>query len=366
MSSYLYQEVKNYLLSLIKENQGIPNYKLPSENQIVLKFNTSRITAKRALSELQDEGLIVRYKGKGSFINTNENKFSKNKVDKNFVCLIVPNSNSEFITSIIKGIKLALKKQNYNLMIIIENENESDIKNLINNVVDFGIKGIIILPHNYTNYNKEILLLAFNKFPVVFIDRTLTNIDISSVCTNHFEMSKLAVEHLLDKGCKNIGLISLPPDYSSSCSKRISGFERAHIENSLLVKLNNMLIIEKKESNLKETIKKFILNNNDFDGLISYGDDIGLVIYEIIQECDIKVPENLKIVFFDNEYKKFQNVLPFSATCVVQKSETIGETAANLILKYITSNIIENEKILIDAYIVEKNSTMLNVPSITQ
>ncbi len=67
MGKFLYQEIKDYLLGLIKEHKSEPHYQLPSENQLALKFATTRITAKRALTELQEEGYIYRVHGKGSF-----------------------------------------------------------------------------------------------------------------------------------------------------------------------------------------------------------------------------------------------------------------------------------------------------------
>lgn len=52
--------------------QGITNRRfthlLPSENRLVDKFGVSRMTARRALEELQKEGLAVRIPGKGTFV----------------------------------------------------------------------------------------------------------------------------------------------------------------------------------------------------------------------------------------------------------------------------------------------------------
>ncbi len=49
-----------------KDRDGIAP--LPSENQLLKRFNVSRSTVRNALSVLEREGLIYRRKGKGSFI----------------------------------------------------------------------------------------------------------------------------------------------------------------------------------------------------------------------------------------------------------------------------------------------------------
>ncbi|MFZ3070285.1 MAG: GntR family transcriptional regulator [Anaerolineaceae bacterium] len=61
-------QVKESLLELI----GKPGTKhgdcLPSERELGERFDVSRITIRRALSELEGEGLIYRIQGKGAFI----------------------------------------------------------------------------------------------------------------------------------------------------------------------------------------------------------------------------------------------------------------------------------------------------------
>jgi GntR family transcriptional regulator, arabinose operon transcriptional repressor len=356
MSKFLYKQIKDYLLQLVADNKRVPHYKLPSENQIAVKFNTSRITAKRALTELQDEGYIYRIQGKGSYINQEkEDVKSKNTAD--FVCMLLPNIGSDFISTLVAGARKILKQNGYHLLLMSEKEDELLQSNLVSGLVDMGVKGIIVFPNNSARYNKDLLLLAFNKFPVVFVDRTLHNIDVSSVTSDHLNMSKKAVQHLIDRGCKNIGLITMPADYGNSTSRRISGYERAHMDNNMLIKASNILYVTKDMPDLKDRIRDFLQSNPDLDGLLSYGDIIGIDVYTAIQSLNIQVPKDLKVVFFDNEYMNYQGILPFTSTSVAQRSSEIGETAANLLIKYIKNHSVGNDKILIETDIIEREST---------
>lgn len=356
MSNFLYKQIKEYLLQLIKDNKEVPRYKLPSENQVAVKFNTSRITAKRAFTELQEEGYIYRMQGKGSFINQ-EKKNAEAKNSAEFVCLLLPNIGSNFISNLVKGVQKVLKEQGYHLLIMTEREDELSRNNLVSEIVDLGIKGIIIFPNNSAHYNKDLLLLAFNKFPVVFVDRTLHNIDVSSVSSDHQNMSKKAVQLLIDKGCTNIGLITMSPDYASSTARRIVGYEKAHMENNLLIKSSNILYIKKNAPDLKERIIEYLRENPDLDGILSYGDTIGIHVYMALDALHINVPKDMKIIFFDDEYKNYQDILPFTSTSIAQKSNEIGETAAKLLIKYMKNHSIGNEKIMIECDIIEREST---------
>ena len=47
---------------------SLPGTRLPSENALSLKFNMARMTVARVFKQLEQEGLIERRKGCGSFV----------------------------------------------------------------------------------------------------------------------------------------------------------------------------------------------------------------------------------------------------------------------------------------------------------
>ena len=67
-SQPLYLQVKRHILSNIGSGKWTAACRVPSENEIVKSFGVSRMTANRALRELQDEGVLVRVAGVGTFV----------------------------------------------------------------------------------------------------------------------------------------------------------------------------------------------------------------------------------------------------------------------------------------------------------
>lgn len=356
MGKFLYQEIKDYLLGLIKEHKSEPHYQLPSENQLALKFATTRITAKRALTELQEEGYIYRVHGKGSFINP-EIASNKELRTNDFICMLLPNLESRFIADMIAGTKQYLKEQGYHLLLLSEAQKDLSESKLISHIVELGVKGIIVFPNSRATYNKDLLLLALNKFPVVFVDRTLQDLDISSVTSDHTEIGRKGAQLLFDKGCKNIGFITMPPEYSSSIAQRINGYEKAHAENELYIKSHNVLLLRKNDPNQVNTICKYLKEHPDLQGLLSYGGKVGLNLYRALAMTGISVPEQLKIVFLDDEYEEFQDFLPFSPTCISQQAAEIGRQAAQLVVGYISKKSVTNDKVLLECDVIEREST---------
>lgn len=63
-----YQKLKHYILQHITNGDWPPSSRVPSENDLVVKFGVSRMTVNRALRELTDAGVITRVQGVGSFV----------------------------------------------------------------------------------------------------------------------------------------------------------------------------------------------------------------------------------------------------------------------------------------------------------
>ena len=67
-STHLYLQVRNGLARLIRERRFSVDDALPSERVLAEKLGISRVTARKAIGALVDEGLIVRRHGSGNYI----------------------------------------------------------------------------------------------------------------------------------------------------------------------------------------------------------------------------------------------------------------------------------------------------------
>lgn len=68
MSENKYLSIYNDLLSKIEKGIFKPGMKIPSENQLVEQYETSRETIRKALNLLSEHGYIQKIKGKGSIV----------------------------------------------------------------------------------------------------------------------------------------------------------------------------------------------------------------------------------------------------------------------------------------------------------
>ena len=64
-----YQQLKDLIIGRISSGELQPADRVPSENELVESMSVSRMTANRALRELNDEGYVDRVAGRGTFVS---------------------------------------------------------------------------------------------------------------------------------------------------------------------------------------------------------------------------------------------------------------------------------------------------------
>jgi GntR family histidine utilization transcriptional repressor len=64
----LYEQIKNAIDQRIESEEWPPNFQVPSEEELAGEFGSSRLTVRRALRELQSDGVLLRVQGRGTFV----------------------------------------------------------------------------------------------------------------------------------------------------------------------------------------------------------------------------------------------------------------------------------------------------------
>ncbi len=66
----IYKQLKEKVIKKIKEGRWTPGEYLPSESEMERKYSVSRTPIRQCLDELEQEGYIVKKKGKGSMVKS--------------------------------------------------------------------------------------------------------------------------------------------------------------------------------------------------------------------------------------------------------------------------------------------------------
>lgn len=353
-SEPLYISMRKHLLEIIEQNKHTPDFKLPSENQLALRFNASRISAKNAILSLEKDGLIYRKQGKGTFIAPKASEFELLKTDKQnpMICFIVPGVGGKFIGKILEGLQTFTLEHHLNLSIMVTGGDQKIEEEMIRVATQNNCKGLIIYPTDNNVYNKEILKLSLNNFPVVLVDRYLTGLDLSYVACDHFTAAYNGTKYLIDKGHSQIGFISQAPHLVSSVLERSNGYQKALIDHLGNFDSKLQLICDHNESSFFEAFDSYLLENRNLTALITTSMGYGLKLVPHLQSQGVCIPRDLTLMLFDNEFEDYLHLLSFKPLIIDQNPFKIGMKAGELLYRLLYRNP-KPKKILLAETIIE-------------
>lgn len=244
------------------------------------------------------------------------------------VGVLIPSLENIFFTSIISNVENILLQHQYSTIVCDyrndHNLEKDKLKFLVNKMVD----GIIMVPLG--GDVEHIRQVVEKNIPVVLIDRVVKNIDCDVVLVDNLNAAYDAVEQLIIRRHKRIGIICGPKDIYTT-QERLKGYIRAHEDYAMeidysLVKYGDYeiesgynLLLELVDMNLPPTAV-FVTN---------YEMTLGVIM--AINERNIHIPEELSLIGFDNI--QMARVIKPSLSIVVQPMKQIGETAAEILLK---------------------------------
>lgn len=266
--------------------------------------------------------------------------------ESNLIGIILPCLHLSFYSEFLYSTINYCKEKDYNVIVYTSDSSAEEEKHLINSLLSYRIRGLILLSHMLSPVEIEELPL-----PVITIERTGGN--YKQINSDNFTGGRLAAELLIKNGCDvfihiNNGLHMDWPSY-----KRILGFEL------LLQNLTYEKIIE---DDLTDTFSDIafekmteIFNSitasypNQKIGIFCSNDNIANLLQKVCLINHVNIPEHIEIIGYDNAPISDISTMPI--TSIAQNINLMTKIAVDSIDNYTR---IES---IIPATLVEKTTT---------
>ena len=117
MDQPLYQKIFNDLQAAIADGSLPVDSQVPTDKELSAKYQVSRITSKRALTELEQLGLIYRVRGKGSFVKAATSVEKHVVLPKNSrILILLPFLSDLSVGDYTKGLNPVMQEQQLEVM----------------------------------------------------------------------------------------------------------------------------------------------------------------------------------------------------------------------------------------------------------
>ena len=366
----LYLKIYNDLENHILNGSLAVGDKIYTESEIMEKYDVSRITAARALNELENSGYIERKRRIGSFVtDTKRDKstamiYEKSKTDVLHIALVTSypaNIGFDIFSYIIRN----SDKHHILTSVHVSGDSAKSESDILKNILKMNTDGLICVPVEKPSNLSLYMQLLQKGVPVVFLDRHLPWVDIPYVATDNFQAMYNLTEWVITEGNRKIAFFLNSTGISTE-SERLHGFIQALKDYE--IPLDDRYLLELDEDKVDDFDKQDERRNNrigDFLSFMARADSLPDIIMCVndklavqtaaqVKKLGMSIPNDIAITGFDNDH--ISGLLDVPLTTVEQNYDILGKKAIELLFAIKNKEPVPS-KVLVDAPLLIRDST---------
>lgn len=189
-----YVDLKNYICRQIYEGVYQDGEKIPSERQMAVDYEVSRITVRKALELLEEEELIVREVGNGTTVTL---KNHGNETSLDVIALAAPSRNPFFAHFIAKFQRCAWEHDA--LLLYVEAPEHTALEDCLYRLYSKNIRNAVVWPDDRSVDQEKLFRLRSIGMNLVFFDTDAAGDYADSVFVDNIDAVRTLLEQEPEK-----------------------------------------------------------------------------------------------------------------------------------------------------------------------
>ncbi|TDE98719.1 GntR family transcriptional regulator [Occultella glacieicola] len=228
----LYQNVKSELLRAIAAGEYTPGEPFITQRELRERFGVSNTTAVKALNDLVVDGLLVRRRGKGTFVaegprTARPTKDGADGADASIMCVLsLLHDRSPHAARLIRGVESVCAELGYR-MFLSDTKGDPDLEErALLRAARGGAAGVVLYPVEGRAPLPALEGMRRRGVPMVMVDRYRQDVVADAVVADNFAVGFQLTEHLIAAGHTRIAVLWEETD-STSVRDRLAGHLQA-------------------------------------------------------------------------------------------------------------------------------------------
>ena len=329
-----YLQVADILRREIAEGIFRDGDKLTTEEELRFRFRVSRQTVLQAIAQLEDDGLVDRRRGSGTYV-----RHGPRKRQGLLRIGVLASYITDYISpAIISGMDETLNANNA-VMVLSATRNDPALeRSLLERLLDGQVDGLIVEGCRTAEPSPNAdcyLRLAERNIPVLFMNAYYREMDnVPHLVMDDYGGGRRAAEELVYRGYRRLAGIFKTDDLQGL--ERARGFREALADLNVPFREDGLLTFTTEERMDLFRTKKgaaFVqkLSEKAFDGLVCFNDIFAATLVGDLKSMGLKLPEDLGIISFDNA--EISGLCRPALTTLAHPMERFGARAAEKMLR---------------------------------
>lgn len=277
--------------------------KIPTLKEMARKLKFSVSTVSRALSDHPSIGLRtktqVQQLAKELGYETNQTAVFF-KLQKTYTLgVILPNLKEEFFSQAINGIEDVATINKYSVLIGQSHDNIDQEKRIVTAMKNQRVDGLIVSISKHTKNIDHFLNLEKYNIPVVFFDRVPDVKTVHKVSSNFTTGTRQAIEFLIAKGHKKIGIIN-GPEEMRSCKERVKTYMDVLQKKKIKIDLSLVVATDLTQSGTYNAMKELLSLKYPPTAILTINDYVALDAIQYARKAKLKINKDICFVSYAN------------------------------------------------------------------
>jgi LacI family transcriptional regulator len=262
--------------------------------------------------------------------------------------VLLPNISSRLATVLLKGIENRAHHLDYSVVICNTENDGKRTMEYLNVLSEKQVDGIIITSEWLKDAYGEALLAM--KIPVVLVLTVSYRFQIPYIKVDDKQAAYQATKYLIDKGHKEIGIISGPQEDKLAGLPRIEGYKQALADYRLTISEDRIAYGDFTYKSGRRGIEEVFKRSPDITAVFAASDEMALGVLSYAYKKGIKIPDDLSVIGYDDTQDAEMAIPPL--TTVHQPIYEMGERAVEMLFG--AKGTVES--VIMPHHIVERDS----------
>ncbi|WP_269522595.1 GntR family transcriptional regulator [Coraliomargarita parva] len=355
----LHRQVEQWLRMQIASGALSPGDTLPPRKEFCeLLGGINHLTIRQAVNALMRDGLLYSIPGRGTYV-------AEQKCQRQSIGVVLPSIDDEFTHALVAGIQdyfgEAGDRGESSVRVVLFDSRRDPQEEIdsIAHLKDLSLDGAIIFPVAYGDMVEKLVQLKADRFPLVLIG-WVPGIKFNSVSSDDYAGGYQSTVHLLEKGCRRLAWIGNRKSVYS-VEARFEGYRDALSDSGVLYDREIVGDIKQDlptgsfEDALVLELERILNVDTRPDALVCANDFIAIMCIRELTKRNIRVPEEISVVGFDN-IKEAATSNP-ALTTVCNPMRDLGRSAASLLLKCLEDPHRDPEEVVLPVELIVREST---------
>ena len=352
-ASPLYMRIYPVLKQRIEGGEWNYGAMLPSETELSEIYHVSRGTVRQVLSQLEQDQLVSRERGRGTFVTHPGSNHSTSGVRNQTISFIVPYVHDSFVSSILLGLEREARANGYAVVFSHFENDPTKQEQALRNALAQGVMGIVLYPVNSYTISPTIEELVQNRFPLVLVDRYLRHLDTDYVTIDNFSGGLIATQHLLSMGHKKIAFVSWTEAATSIAHRRV-GHRQAMFEAQLPSGPELEWEVEGYPEVDQIALEERLRQPDRPSAVFAANDQLAIAVQRAARSVGLAIPDELALVGFDD--LEISSHLDIPLTTVAQPAFEIGRVAWEILAARFHSEPTCTQKRILPVQLIVRQS----------